>query len=61
MLLLFVLIFFTKYCRFIPCFVGDKYPSTSSVEIIFFDNVIRLFDIPAEVISNREPRFTTSF
>ena len=50
-----------KYCRSIPCFVGEGALSASSVAKLFFDNVVRLFAVLAEVISNRDPRFTGFF
>ena len=40
----------TKCCRLIPCFVGEGDQSASSVTKLFFDNVLRFFGIPAEVI-----------
>ena len=51
----------TKYCRLIPCFVGEGALSASLVAKLFFDNVVRFFGVPAEVISDRDPRFTASF
>ena len=39
----------TKYCKSIPCFVGEGALSASSVAKLFFDNVARFFGIPAEV------------
>ena len=50
-----------KYCRFIPCFVGERALSAFLVVKLFFDNIVRFFDIPGEVLSDRDPRFTASF
>ena len=52
---------FTKCCRLIPCFVGEGAQSPSSVTKLFFDNIERLFGVPAEGISERDPRFTAFF
>ena len=51
----------TKHCRVIPCFMGEGALSTSLVAKLFFDNIVRFFGIPAEMISDREPRLTASF
>ena len=40
----------TKYYSLIPCFVGEGALQASSVAQLFFDNVVRLFSVPAEVI-----------
>ena len=50
-----------KYCRLIPCFVGEGALSASSVAKLFFDNIAKFFGIPAEVISDKDPRFTAFF
>ena len=41
--------------------MGLEALSASSVAKLSFDNVLRFFDIPAEVISDRDPRFAASF
>ena len=51
----------TKYCNLLSCFVGEGALSTSLVVKLLFHNIIRFFGVPAEVISNRDPRFTASF
>ena len=48
----------TKYCRPKPCFVGKGALSATSVAKIFFDNVVRSFGAPGEVVSDRAPSFT---
>ena len=35
--------------------------SASLVAKLFFDNVVRFFGVPTEVISERDPRFTAFF
>ena len=49
----------TKYCRLIPCFLGEE--ALSTVAKLFFDSLAKLFGIPAEMISDKDPRFTVSF
>ena len=51
----------TKYLRLIPCFVMEGALSFSSVAKLFFKNIVRLLGIPAEMISNRDPRFIAFF
>ena len=51
----------TKYCRLITCFMGEGALNASPIAKIFFDNIVRFFGVPAKAISNRDPRFTTSF
>ena len=43
------------------CFVGEGALSASSVAKLFFDNIVRFFGVPAEVISDRGSRLTASF
>ena len=47
----------TKYCRFVPCFVGEGALAVSLVAKLFFDNVVTFFS----VISDRDSRFTKPF
>ena len=35
--------------------------SASSIAKLFFNNVVRYFGVPTEVISDRDTRFTASF
>ena len=51
----------TEYCGFIHCLVGKGALITSSVAKLLFYNMVRFFGVPAEVISDRDPRFTASF
>ena len=50
----------TEYCRLIPCFVVEGALSASLIAKLFFDNIIRFFGIPAEVILEMDPRFTAT-
>ena len=50
-----------RYCWFLLYSVGDGDLSASSVAKLFFDNVVRFFGIPVEVILDRDPRFTACF
>ena len=52
---------FTKYCRLIPYFIGEGSLGASSVAKLFFDNKVRFFGIPAEVILDWYPRLAASF
>ena len=36
----------TKFTFLIPCFVGEGALSAKQVALLFFDNVVRLFEIP---------------
>ena len=51
----------TNYYRLAPCFVGEGALIGSLVAKLFFDNIVRFFGVPAEVILDRDPRFTASF
>ena len=51
----------TKYCRLIPCLVGEGALSAFLVAKLFFDNVVKFLIILVEVISDRDPRFTAFF
>ena len=42
-------------------YIGEGALSASLVARFFFDNVMRFFGIPTEMISDRDPRFTVSF
>ena len=45
----------TKYCRRIPCFVVNGALSAFLFAKLFFDNIVRFFGIPAEIIPERDP------
>ena len=49
----------TKQYMLITCFV--KGALSISLDKLFFDNLVSFFSIPSQVISDRVPRFTTSF
>ena len=49
---------FSKYSHFIPL----SHPYTAnSVARAFFDNIVRLHDIPCSIVSDRDPVFTSNF
>ena len=47
--------------RLVPCFMGEGELSAEQVAHLFFDNVVRTFGLPDEVLHNRNPRFTADF
>ena len=49
----------TKYVRLIPCFVGEGRLDAPAVADLFFDNVVCMFGMPAAVLHDRDPRFTS--
>jgi hypothetical protein len=49
---------FSKYGHFIP--LGHPYTATT-VAWAFFDNIVRLHDIPCSIISDQDPVFTSQF
>jgi transposase InsO family protein len=49
---------FSKYDHFIP--LGHPYTATTITKA-FFDNIVRLHDIPCSIISDRDPVFTSQF
>ena len=61
MLSLPVMTWLTKHCRRKPYLVGEGALSASSVARFFFDNVVRFFGVPGEIISSRDPIFTAYF
>ena len=50
---------FTKFCRLIPCWVGEGQLDAPQVANLFFEHVVRLFGVPAVVLHDRDPRFTS--
>jgi len=49
---------FSKYAHFMP--LAHPYTATS-VARVFFDEVVRFHGLPASVVSDRDPVFTSSF
>ena len=41
--------------------MGEGALSASSVAKLYFDNIVRVFDVPGEVISDGDPMFIASF
>lgn len=51
----------TKYVKLSPCFVGEGQLDAPAVADLFFTNVVRTFGMPAAVLHDRDPRFTSAF
>ena len=51
----------TKYTHLIPCFMGEGELGAPEVARLFFDGVVKTFGIPSEIVSDRDPRFTSHF
>jgi hypothetical protein len=49
---------FSKYTNFIP--LGHPYTAVSITKV-FFDNIVKLHDIPCSIVSDRDPVFTSTF
>ena len=49
------------YRHLVPCFMGEGELSTEQVAHLFFENVVRTFGLPNEVLHDRDPRFTANF
>ena len=47
--------------RLVPCFMGERELFAEQVVHLFFDNVVRTFRLPDEVLHDRDPRFTADF
>ena len=49
---------YSKYAQFLPF----SHPYTAqSVAKLFFDNIFKLHGMPATIVSNRDPLFTSTF
>jgi hypothetical protein len=51
----------TKLTRLTPCFMGDNVLTAVETAQLFFNRIVRDFGIPETIISDRDPRFTSSF
>ena len=49
------------YMSLVTCFVGEGKLSTEQVMHLFFENVVRTFCLPDEVLYDRDLRFTADF
>ena len=49
---------FTRYATFIPC---KSTCTARDVAQLFIDKVVCVHEMPEKVISDRDPRFTSSF
>jgi hypothetical protein len=50
----------TKLTRLTPCFMGDNVLTAVETAQLFFNRIVRDFGIPETIISDRDPRFTSS-
>ena len=51
----------TKLTRLVPCVMGDAQLTAPAVAKLFFDNIVRHFGVPSDVVHDRDPRFTSLF
>ena len=51
----------TKLVRLTPCFVGGGELSAEQTARLFFDNIVRFYGVPSELVHDRDPRFTSNF
>ena len=51
----------TKLTRLIPVRMGESGLSGGECARYFFDHIIRHFGVPSSIVSDRDPRFTSSF
>ncbi len=51
----------TKLARLIPCLVGGGELSAEQTAKLFFDNIVRFYGVPSELVHDRDPRFTSNF
>ena len=49
------------YMHLVPCFIGEGELSTEQVAHLFFENAVRTFGLPDEVLHDRDSRFTADF
>ena len=48
----------TKFTRLIPCSMGEDKLSAAQVAKLLFENIVRFFGVPKELVHDRDPRFT---
>ena len=49
------------YMSLVPCFLGEGELSAEQVAHLFFENVVRTFGLPDEVLHDRDPHFAADF
>ena len=49
------------YIHLVPCFMGEGELSAEQVAHLFFENIVRTFGLPDEVLHDRDLRFTADF
>ena len=45
----------------VPCFMGEGEVSAEQVAHLFFENMVRTFGLPDDVLHDRDPCFTADF
>ena len=50
-----------KLSRLVPCRAGENQLTAPEVAKLFFENWVRFFGVPKNVIHDRDVRFTASF
>ena len=50
-----------KYTVCVPCALGEGQLSATAVANMFFEHIVSRFGVPQSLISDRDPRFTSSF
>ena len=49
----------TKFCRLLPCVMGDTHPlTTAEVARILLREIVCRFGVPSSLVCDRDPRFT---
>ena len=52
---------FGRLCCLIPCRAGENALSATEIAQLFFDNVVRLYNVPRYVLHDCDPRLTAQF
>ena len=47
-----------KFTHLIPCTMGEDKLSAAQVAKLLFENIVRFFGVPKELVHDRDPRFT---
>ena len=50
--------YLTKFTRLIPCTMGEDKLLAAKVAELLFENIVRFFGVPKELVHDRDPRFT---
>ena len=49
------------FVRVVPCYRGEGELSADQIATLFFNAVVRLFQLPDEVLHDHDPHFTADF